>query len=199
MQLTQRLLVTLGVVALLLLSISAVAAQGSAAPQLADTHATPRPNEPPRLAWTPGRFTQALAPGQSVQLTASFVSNVALSDVVVRVSGDVAKITTPSSTQFANIAAGVPTTLVFTISMPASRAQAQAGVVQVLSRQRVLGEPLQLIVSVRKDTDRTPAPTPTRKPEPTRKPTATRKPEPTRRPEPTRKPTSPAYPAPLPH
>lgn len=178
---TRHLLIALSAVALMLAMSAAAAAQSpsTAQPQLRlAERKTPRPNEPPRVAWAPTRLTQALKPGQTVQVAASFTSNTALSNLTLRITGDLAKIVQASSTKFAQISGGTSTTVVFTITMPPRKAHQYSGVVQLLAGKRLLGEPLHILVGVQKDNAATP--------EPTRKPAATRTP------------TPPAYPAPLP-
>ena len=166
----RRLLITLGVVALLLLSFGAAAAKEHDTPKL--PHG--RPGHPPhgrlaRLTWTPRRITQTVTAGQTVQLTASFVSSANITEAIVIIPGQLGKVLKADSAKLTNITAGTPMTVTFTISMPANGSHSQGGVVLIRAGQRVIAQPLQIRLKVAKtndggrdDTTEPPEPTPHR-------------------------------------
>lgn len=180
----RRILIALSITAALLLTIGGATAQSSAAP--APPRPTPRP--PARLAWTPKRIAQPIAAGQTLQVSASFVSSANIAEATIMIPGDLGKFMKANNARLTNIKAGVPATVTFTVALPATKARAQSGIVQIRAAGRDLAEPLTVSLTVRPNNDTAP----TRAPEPTRTPLPTS----TRAPEPTRTPTPSAYPGP---
>lgn len=142
----RRFLIALGLVGLLLLSVTAAAARE---PERRSPPGGPRPPHPGKpAAWTPFRITQTVAAGQTVQMTASFVSSIELHDVRLVIPGGLGRFVTANPTQFATVAANTPTTVTFTIVMPVQGAHNQGGVVHLRSGQRLISRPLHVWVGV---------------------------------------------------
>src|SRR4051794_27648115 len=81
----RRLIITLGVVTLLLLTFGAAAAKPDK--PLRDTRQpSGGKGKPARLTWTPGRVTQAVTAGQTVQLTATFTSSADIDEAMLFIS-----------------------------------------------------------------------------------------------------------------
>jgi hypothetical protein len=150
----RRLRITLGVVALLLLSFGAAAAK---------EHDTPKPphgrdghpphGRPARLTWTPRRITQTVTAGQTVQLTASFVSSANINEARLVIPGQLGKVLKADSAKLTNITAGTPMTVTFTVSMPVTGSHSQGGIVLIRAGQRVIAQPLQIRLKVAKAND----------------------------------------------
>jgi hypothetical protein len=135
-------LIALGLVGLLLLSVTAAAARepGRRPP--------PPAHRGKPTAWTPFRITQTVAAGQTAQVTASFVSSTELHDVNVVIPGGLGRIVTAAPAHFVTVAANTPTTVTFTITMVAQGAHTQGGVVHLRSGQRLVSLPLHVWVGV---------------------------------------------------
>ena len=152
----RRLIITLGVVALLLLTFGAAAAKGNDKPKPPRGGAGQPPagkGKPARLTWTPGRITQAVTAGQTVQVTAAFSSSVDIAEATLVIPGGLGKVLKADSAKLTNIKAGTLTTLTFTITMPATGAHTQGGVVQVRAGQRMLARPLPVLLTVANGND----------------------------------------------
>ena len=147
---TRRLLIALGL-GLLLLSVSAAAARE---PGDRPPHGPPHPphpgapGRPGHITWTPSRITQQVAAGQTVQVTASFISSTELHDVRLVVPGQLGNLIAIAPADFDTVAADTPTTVTFTFTMPTQHAHNQGGVVLVRSGQRVVSQPLHVWVGV---------------------------------------------------
>src|SRR5215213_11663516 len=150
----RRLIVTLGVVALLLLTFGAAAAKPSDTPKL--PHGAGRPptgkGKPARLTWTPGRITQAVTAGQTLQLTATFTSSADIAEATLVIPRGLGKVLKADTAKLTNIKAGAPTTVTFTVTMPA-KAHSQGGVMQVRVGQRMLAQPLPVLLTVANGND----------------------------------------------
>jgi len=146
----RQLIVTLGVVALLLFSFSAAAAKNNDKPKLPHgaSHPRSRTGKPALLTWTPGRITQAVSAGQTFQITASFTSSVDIAEAMLVIPGGLGKLMQADSATLTTIKAGTPTMVKFTITMPADGAHPQGGVVQIRARQRMLAQPLPVLLTV---------------------------------------------------
>jgi len=146
----RQLIVILGVVALLLLTFGAAAAKGN--DKTKQPHGAGQPpigkSKPAHLTWTPGRITQAVTAGQTVQFTATFSSSVDIAEATVVIPGALGRLLKPNTTTLANIKAGALTTLTFAVTMPATGAHTQGGVVQIRAGQRVLARPLPVLLTV---------------------------------------------------
>ena len=147
----RRLIITIGVVALLVLTFGAAAAKDNDAPKRPHSSKGQPPSgkgKPARLTWTPDRTTYAVTAGQTVQLTATFSSSVDIAEATLVIPGGLGKLLKADSTTLSNIKAGTPTTVTFTVTMPASGAHTQGGVVQIRVGQRVIAKPLPILLTV---------------------------------------------------
>lgn len=150
-----RLIVILGVVALLLLSVGAAAAKPSDTPKPPHggaEHLPANKGKPARLTWTPSRVTQAVTVGQMMQLTATFTSSADIAKATLVIPGGLGKVLKADTTTLTNIKAGVLTTVTFTVTMPAT-AHTQAGVVQIRAGRRMIARPLSVLLTVAPDND----------------------------------------------
>jgi hypothetical protein len=143
----RRLLITLGVVALLLVSFGAAAAKGNDKPQ------SPNPHRPARLTWTPTRLYQAVTAGQTMRITASFVSSADIKEATLIIPGGLGRVLKADPAKLTNITAGTTTTITFTVTVPANGAHTQGGVVLIRAGQRVLAQPLPVLLIVAKGND----------------------------------------------
>jgi len=150
----RQLIVTLGVVALLLLTFGAAAAKPTDKPKL--PHGAGQPpadkGKPARLTWTPGRITQAVTAGQTIQLTATFTSSADIAEATLIIPGGLGKVLKADTAKLTNIKAGTLTTVTFTVTMPA-KAHTQGGVVQVRAGRRMLAQPLPVLLTVANGND----------------------------------------------
>lgn len=145
-----HLIITLGVVALLLLTFGAAAAKENT-PETPHGKVQPPTGrgKPARLAWTPRRITQVVTAGQTIQFTATFSSSADIAEATVVIPGGLGKVLRADTPKLTNIKAGTPTIVTFTVTMPA-KAHTQGGVVQVRAGQRVLAQPLPILLTVAK-------------------------------------------------
>jgi hypothetical protein len=147
----RRLISIFGVVALLLLTVGAAAAKDNDSPKQPHGQVG-RPSagkgKPAHLTWTPGRITQAVTAGQTVQVTATFSSSVDIAEATVVIPGALGRLLKANTTTLTNIKAGALTTVTFTVTMPANGAHTQGGVVQIRAGQRVLARPLHVLLTV---------------------------------------------------
>ncbi len=145
----RQLIVTLGVVALLLLTFGAAAAKPNDTPKPPHGagHLPASTGKPARLTWTPGRVTHAVTAGQTVQFTATFTSSADIAEATLVIPGGLGKVLKANTAKLTNIKAGAVTTVTFTVTMPA-KAHTQGGVVQVRAGQRMLARPLPVLLMV---------------------------------------------------
>jgi len=149
----RHLIITLGVVALLLLTFGAAAARGNDKPKPPHGRAGQPPagkGKPARLTWSPRRITQAVTAGQTVQLSATFSSSADIAEATLVIHGGLGKVLKADIAKLTNIKAGTSTTVTFTVTMPANGAHTQGGVVQVRAGQRMLAHPLPILLTVAK-------------------------------------------------
>jgi hypothetical protein len=151
----RRLIITLGAVALLLLTFGAAAAKPKDTPK--SPHGdTGQPlagkGKPARLTWTPGQVTQAVTAGQTIQVTATFTSSADIAEATLVIPGGLGKVMKADSATLTNIKAGALTTVTFTATMPAL-AHTQGGVVQVRVGRRMLARPLPVLLTVANGND----------------------------------------------
>ena len=149
----RHLIITLGVVALLLLTFGAAAAKGNDKPKPPHGGTGQPPagkGKPAHLFWTPRRITQAVTAGQTIQVTATFSSSADIAEVTLVIPGGLGKVLKADTAKLTNIKAGTLTTVTFTVTMPANGAHTQGGVVQVRAGQRVLAQPLPILLTVAK-------------------------------------------------
>jgi hypothetical protein len=144
---TRRFLIALGLVGLLLLSVSAAAAREPDDRPPHPPHPD-APGRPGRITWTPFRITQQVAAGQTVRVTASFISSTELHDVRLVAPGQLGSLIAIAPAHFDTVAAHTATTVTFTFTMPTQHAHNQGGVVLVRSGQRVVSRPLHVWVGV---------------------------------------------------
>jgi len=144
----RHLFITLGVVALLLATFGAAAAKENT-PE--SPHGKGQPpagkGKPAHLTWTLRRVTQAVTAGQTIQFTATFSSSTDIAEATLVIPGGLGRVLKANTANLTNIKAGVPTTVTFTATMPA-KAHTQGGVVQVRVGQRLLAQPLSILLSV---------------------------------------------------
>jgi hypothetical protein len=132
-------------VALLLLTVGAAAAKGN------DTSKLPQDKgKPARLTWTPRRITQVVTAGQTIQVSATFNSSADIAEATLVIPGGLGKVLKADSAKLTNIKAGTPTTVTFSVTMPATGAHTQGGVVQVRVGQRMFAQPLPILLTVAK-------------------------------------------------
>src|SRR5947207_1065295 len=90
----RRLIITLGVVALLLLTFGAAAARPIDEPKL--PHGAGHPpagkGKPAHLTWTPRRITQAITAGQTIQVTATFSSSADIAEARLVIPGGLGRV-----------------------------------------------------------------------------------------------------------
>jgi hypothetical protein len=82
----RHLIITLGVVAMLLLTFGTAAARGNDTPKPPHGRASQPPagkGKPAHLYWTPRRITQAVTAGQIVQLSATFSSSADIAEATL--------------------------------------------------------------------------------------------------------------------
>jgi hypothetical protein len=169
----RRLIITLGAVALLLLTFGAVAAKDKS--KLPNSGGQPPAGKgrPAHLTWSPGRVTQAVNAGQTIQVTATFTSSADIAEATLVIPGGLGKVLKADSATITNIKAGALTTVRFTVTMPA-KAHTQGGVVQVRIGKRMLAQPLPVLLTVANgndtgsDVDDAPKPPKPAKPKPAR-------------------------------
>jgi hypothetical protein len=152
----RRLIITLGVIALLLLTFGAAAAKDNDKPKLPHGGAGHGPasiGKPAHLSWTPGRIMQAVTAGQTLQITATFSSSADIAEATLFVPGGLGKVLKADQAKLTAIKAGTPTTVTFTVTMPATRAHTQGGVVQMRVGQRMLAPPLSVLLTVANGND----------------------------------------------
>lgn len=151
----RRLIITLGVVALVLLSFGAATAKDNHKPKL--PHGAGHPpagkGRPAHLTWTPARITQAVTAGQTTQLTATFTSSADIAEATLVIPGGLGRVLKADSATLTNIKAGALTTVTFTATMPATGAHTQGGVVQLRVGQRRLAQPLPILLTVANGND----------------------------------------------
>jgi hypothetical protein len=150
----RRLIITLAVVALLLLTIGAAAAKPNDKPKLPHGAGQPPTSSgtPARLTWTPRRITQAVTAGQTIQLTATFTSSADIAEATLIIPGGLGTVLKADIATLTAIKAGALTTVTFTVTMPA-KAHTQAGVVQLRAGQRMLAQPLPVLLTVANGND----------------------------------------------
>ncbi len=151
----RRLIITLGVVVLLLLTFGAAAAKPKDTPKSPHGDANQPAagkGKPARLTWTPRRITHAVTAGQTIQLTATFTSSTDIAEATLVIPGGLGKVLKADTAKLTNIKAGAPTTVTFTVTMPA-KAHSQGGVVQVRLGQRMLAQPLPVLLTVANGND----------------------------------------------
>ena len=148
----RRLIITLGAVALLLLTFGAVAAKDKS--KLPNGRGQPPADkgQPAHLTWSPGRVTQAVSAGQTIQVTATFTSSADIAEATLVIPGGLGKVLKADSVTLSNIKAGALTTVTFTVTMPA-KAHTQGGVVQVRIGKRMLAQPLPVLLTVANGND----------------------------------------------
>ena len=147
----RRLIITLGVIALLLLTFGATAAKGNDKPKPPHSGAGQPPTgrgKPARLTWTPGRLRQAVTAGQTLHVTATFTSSADITEATLVIPGGLGKVLKADTAKLTDIKAGALTTVSFTVTMPATAAHTQGGVVQVRAGQRMLARPLPVLLTV---------------------------------------------------
>ena len=150
------LIMTLGIVTLLLLSFGAAAAKGNDKPKPLHGGAGHPPagkGKPARLTWTPGRLVQAVTAGQTLHVTATFTSSADIAEVTLVIPGGLGRVMKADTAKLTNIKAGAVTTVSFTVTMPATNAHTQGGVVQVRAGQRMLTRPLPVLLTVANSTN----------------------------------------------
>jgi hypothetical protein len=150
----RRLIITLGVLALLLLTFGAAAAKSNDKPKLPHGGAgqpSAGKGKPAHLTWTPRRITQAVTAGQTVQVTATFSSSVDIAEATLVIPGGLGKLLKADTAKLTNIKAGTLTTVTFTVTMPANGAHTQGGVVKMRAGQRMLAQPLPILLTVAQD------------------------------------------------
>jgi hypothetical protein len=151
----RQLIATLGVVALLLLSVGAAAAKPKDTPKAPHGDAGQPPagkGKPARLTWTPGRISHAVTAGQTIQLMATFTSSTDIAEATLVIPGGLGKVLKADTAKLTNIKAGVLTTVTFSVTMPA-KAHTQGGVVQVRAGKRMLTRPLPVLLTVANGND----------------------------------------------
>jgi hypothetical protein len=151
----RRLIITLGVVALLLLTVGAAAAKPNDKPKPPHGGASQPPagkGKPAHLIWTHGRITQAVTAGQTIQITATFTSSADIAEATLVIPGGLGKVLKADTAKLTTIKAGIPTTVTFTVTMPA-KAHTQGGVVQLRVGQRTLARPLPILLTVAQGND----------------------------------------------
>ena len=150
----RRLIIALGVVALMLLSFGAAAAKPADEPK--QPHGAGHPpvgkGRPAHLTWTPRRITQAVTAGQTIQLTATFTSSADIAEATLVIPGGLGKVLKADNATLTAIKAGALTTVTFTVTMPA-KAHTQGGVVQVRAGQRMLAQPLPVLLTIANGSD----------------------------------------------
>jgi hypothetical protein len=151
----RRLIITLGVIALLLLTFGAAAAKPNDKPKPPHGRAGHLPagtGKPAHLTWTPRRIMQAVSAGQTIQVTATFSSSVDIAEATLVIPGGLGKVMKADTATLTTIKAGAPTTVTFTVTMPA-KAHTQGGVVQLRAGQRMLAQPLPVLLTVANGND----------------------------------------------
>ena len=141
---TRRILITLGVIALLLLTVGAAAAKGNDKPHPphgGSGHPGAGRGRPARLTWTPTGLTQAVSAGQTFHVTATFTSSADIANATLVIPGQLGRVMKADTVKLTNITAGTPVTVTFTITMP-TKAHTQGGVVLVRAGWRVVARPL---------------------------------------------------------
>src|SRR3954469_16319088 len=86
----RRLLSTLGVIVMLLLTVGAAAAKPNDKPKPPHGWAGHLPagaGKPAHLTWTPRRITQAVTAGQTIQVTATFSSSADIAEATLVIPG----------------------------------------------------------------------------------------------------------------
>jgi len=153
MSLYRHLISTLGVVCLLLLTVGAAAAKDNVSPQRPHGPVGQPPTgkgKPAHLTWTPGRITQAVTAGQTRQITATVTSSADIAAAALVIPGGLGRVMKADSATLTTIKAGTPTTVTFTVTMPAIGAHTQGGVVQLRVGHRMLAQPLPVLLTVAK-------------------------------------------------
>jgi len=151
----RRLLSTLGVIVMLLLTVGAAAAKPNDKPKPPHGWAGHLPagaGKPAHLTWTPRRITQAVTAGQTIQVTATFSSSADIAEATLVIPGGLGKVMKADTATLTNIKDGALTTVTFTVTMPA-KAHTQGGVVLVRAGQRMLARPLPVLLTVAKGSD----------------------------------------------
>jgi len=148
----RRLIITLGVVALLLLTFGAAAARPADDTDLPHSvgHPPAGKGRPAHLTWTPRRIIQAVSAGQTIQVTATFSSSADIAEATFVIPGGLGRVLKADTATLTNITAGTLTTVTFTVTMPA-RAHNQGGVVQLRAGKRMLAQPLPVLLTVAGD------------------------------------------------
>jgi hypothetical protein len=153
---SRHVLIILGVLAVLLLSFGTAAAKDNDKPK--PPHGdTGQPlggkGKPARLVWTPRRITQAVTAGQTIQVTATLSSSVDIAEATLVIPGGLGKVLKADTAKLTTIKAGTPTPVTFTITMPATGAHTQGGVVLVRTGRRMVAMPLSVLLTVPGTTD----------------------------------------------
>src|SRR5690349_4452102 len=124
-----------------LLLISILLTLGTAAAAQRAPHSVDKAATPAQITWSPSRVTTSVAPGQSTNVVVTFTSNVALTNVTVKIPSALGQNVRVSPATITTVPAKTPTTLTLTLSMPASKAHNVSGNVQLWSGNKALGQP----------------------------------------------------------
>jgi hypothetical protein len=133
---SRQFILILGLIALLLLSVTGAAAQE----RTGGDRGRNRPE--PRITWRPAGVVQAVAPGQTVQINVTLKSNVDLSNVTLHMPRMLGRVMRAEPRSFARLPANTPTRVTFTVHMPADRTEGVGGAVVVTAGDRVIPTPL---------------------------------------------------------
>ncbi len=106
-----------------------------------------------KITWTPGRVKQIVQPGETVTVTASFVSPIDLANVTFRLSGGLSQIVSVEPASLATVKAGEPQTITLTITQPTENAHSQGGVMWVRVGPRNQPQSLKIKITVPSPTE----------------------------------------------
>lgn len=113
------------------------------------------PGKPPKarpvkatITWSTPRVEQSLAPGASATVEVTLTSSVDMAEVTFRVPGGLGRVLRVDAGGVTSLQAGVATPMKLIITMPATGAHSQGGVVQVRSGQRAIPTPLSVKINL---------------------------------------------------
>jgi hypothetical protein len=132
MSIARTLLATLVVVGSLFLT------SGGAAAKEGGPGRGPGKQQKPHLTWSTPRLEQTVSPGQTVEVSVTLTSSADLTNLTFQVSGGLREMLTVEPTSTTSLKAGVATPVKLIITMPATGAHNQGGVIQVRAGQRNL-------------------------------------------------------------